>query len=54
MVSFVLTKETLQELGEICGIHTGALGAWLIAQSKAQCERGGNRCTLETVGSAWV
>lgn len=23
MVGFVLTKETLQELGEICGIHFG-------------------------------
>lgn len=51
---FILTKEALQELGRNVGFTLFALVAWVYAQSKVQWERGGNRCTLETLGSVWV
>lgn len=53
-VGSILTKEGLQELGRNVGFTLGALGAWVYAQSKAQWERGGNRCILETLRSVWV
>lgn len=53
-VGSILTKERLQELGRNEGLTMGTLGAWMSAQSKAQWESCGKRCTLETVVSAWV
>lgn len=56
MVGSIMTKEVLQELGRHVGFTLGALCVWVFSQSEAEWERGGNRCTLETSGSAsvWV
>lgn len=54
MLGSILTKELLQELGRQVGFILGTLSAWMFAQSKAQWDRIGNTCTLETVGSSWV